>query len=139
MELLFCLINVGQVMVGLHTCAHASTLSWQHPTALSQSRSAVSTRRRIAQVSPKAFAAGSKDQEAGEISLQGTAIEQPAEGTPTMAELKVRYYNQMIRFHKESNNYIEIVRCLLAMYADQKEQEDSTEALALLKQIVWCA
>ena len=92
---------------------------------------------KCAQVSPKAFAAGSKDQEAGEISLQGTAIETPADGTPSMPELKVLYYNQMIRFHKESNNYIEIVRCLLAMYADKADE--GADALALLKQVVWCA
>ena len=94
-------------------------------------------RAKRAQVSPKAFAAGSKDQEAGEISLQGTAIEKPADGTPSMPELKVLYYNQMIRFHKESNNYIEIVRCLLAMYADKADE--GADALALLKQVVWCA
>jgi 26S proteasome regulatory subunit N5 len=89
-----------------------------------------------AQVSPKAFAKGSKDQEAGEISLQGTAIEQPEEGTPAMPALKVRYYEQMICFHKQSNNYLEIVRCLLAMYADKEEAAD---ALATLKQVVWYA
>jgi 26S proteasome regulatory subunit N5 len=87
------------------------------------------------QVSPKAFAAGTKEQEAGEISLQGTAIETPEEGTPSMPELKVLYYNQMIRLHMESNNYIEIVRCLLAMYADKKS--DSAESLSLLKRVVW--
>lgn len=88
-------------------------------------------------MSPRAFAAGAKDQEAGEISLQGTAIEVPEEGTPSMPELKVLYYNQMIRFHKHSNNYIEIVRCLIAMYEDKKG--DSAAGLPLLKQIVWCA
>ena len=71
-----------------------------------------------AQVSPKAFAAGAKEQEAGEMSLQGTAIEVPESGTPSMKELKVLYYESMIRFHKHSNNYIEIVRCLLALYSD---------------------
>lgn len=101
------------------------------------------------QVSPKAFAAGAKEQEAGEMSLQGTAIEAPATGTPTMAELKGLYYRSMIRFHKHSNNYIEIVRCLLALYGDadtaarDKEGggggERAAEAYALLKQIVWCA
>jgi hypothetical protein len=88
------------------------------------------------QVSPRAFAEGAREQEAGEMSLQGTAIEEPAAGTPVLAELKTIYYNQMIRFHKQSNNYIEIVRCLLAMYADVKNQRTDQWA-PLLKQIVW--
>lgn len=71
------------------------------------------------------------------MSLQGTAIEVPAPGTPSMPELKTLYYNQMIRFHKQSNNYIEIVRCLLAMYADVKAKS-SDQWAPLLKQIVWC-
>ena len=55
-----------------------------------------------------------------------------------MAELKVRYYQQMIRFHKESNNYIEVARCLLAMYADA-QAGGAEEWAPLLKQAVWCA
>jgi hypothetical protein len=109
---------------------HATELGWHFKLPTHQAAAAP-------QVSPKAFAQDSKDQEAGEISLQGTAIEKPEEGTPTMPELKERYYNQMIRYHKNTNNYIEIVRCLLAMYADKTNE--SPDTLALLKQIVWCA
>lgn len=54
-----------------------------------------------------------------------------------MPELKVRYYEQMIRFHKQTNNYVEVVRCLLALYADTTEAP--ADGAALLKQIVWCA
>lgn len=89
------------------------------------------------QVSPKAFAAGNKEQEAGEISLQGTAIEQPADGTPVMADLKHIYYKQMIRFHKQTNNYIEIVRALLAIYADFKSEPEKWQPV--FKQAVWYA
>lgn len=87
------------------------------------------------QVSPKAFAAGAKEQEAGEISLQGTAIEQPEDGTPSMAELKHIYYNQMIRFHKQTNNYLEIVRALLAIYADYKGDPEKWQPV--FKKVVW--
>lgn len=89
------------------------------------------------QVSPKAFAPGQKGQEAGEISLQGTAIEEPNEGTPTMPELKHIYYRQMIRFHKQSNNYLEVVRSLLSIYQDLKSTTDQWQPV--FKQIVWCA
>lgn len=87
-------------------------------------------------MSPKAFAAGSKEQEAGEISLQGTAIEQPDEGTPSMAELKHIYYNQMIRFHKQTNNYLEVVRALLAIYSDFKTEAEKWQPV--FKKVIWC-
>lgn len=89
------------------------------------------------QVSPKAFAPGQKGQEAGEISLQGTAIEKPEEGTPSMPELKHIYYRQMIRFYKQSNNYLEVVRSLLSIYQDLKSTADQWQPV--FKQIVWCA
>jgi hypothetical protein len=89
------------------------------------------------QVSPKAFAPGQKEQAAGEISLQGTAIEKPEEGTPTMPELKHIYYNQMIRFHKQTNNYLEIVRALLSIYADFKGKPEQWQPV--FKKGVWCA
>lgn len=88
-------------------------------------------------VSPKAFAASYKGQEAGEISLQGTAIEEPEAGTPSMPELKLLYYNQMIRFHKHSNNYLEITRCLLSIYTSDGVLDSSDKWMPVLKQIVW--
>jgi hypothetical protein len=90
----------------------------------------------VVQVSPKAFAAETKEQEAGEISLQGTAIEKPDEGTPSMSELKHIYYNQMIRFHKQTNNYLEIVRALLAIYADFKTEPEKWQPV--FRKVVWC-
>lgn len=54
-----------------------------------------------------------------------------------MSELKHIYYRQMIRFHKQSNNYLEVVRSLLSIYEDLKGSADRWQAV--FKQIVWCA
>eukprot|EP00887_Chlorella_sp_A99_P001021 scaffold14.g1021.t1 len=51
-------------------------------------------------VSPRAFAVrpeGTKKGEStGEIGIEGTAIEAPEEGTPSLEELKLEYYGQMV-------------------------------------------
>lgn len=73
-------------------------------------------------VSPRAFASrpdGTKRGEGtGEIGIEGTAIEPAAPGTPTLDELKKRYYALMIRYNTHMGDYLEICRAYRAVYEE---------------------
>jgi hypothetical protein len=38
------------------------------------------------------------------------------QGVPTLPELKLRFYELMIRYHSHYNNYLEMARCFRSMY-----------------------
>jgi hypothetical protein len=38
------------------------------------------------------------------------------QGTPSLQELKLMYYNLLIRYHEHYNNYVDICRCYRSIY-----------------------
>ncbi len=48
-----------------------------------------------------------------------------AQGTPSLAELKLQYYTLFIRYHEHDNNYLEICRCYKAIYETAAVADDS--------------
>ena len=79
-------------------------------------------------------------------------IESLLQGTPNMWELKEKYYKLLIRFHANSDSYLEICRCYRNLYLDMlKTKTETPEAEApksdtpmdtdawmpVLKKIIW--
>lgn len=92
-------------------------------------------------VSPRAFAVrpeGTKKGEStGEIGIEGTAIEAPEEGTPSLEELKLEYYGHMVRYHLHAGEYLEVARCYKAIYDTPSVQEDPTRWPDVLRKVCW--
>lgn len=91
-------------------------------------------------ISPRAFTApegGKKGEQTGEIGIEGTAIEEPEEGTPSLEALKLLYYSLMIRFHQHERNHLEVCRCYRAVYDTPSIQEDAAKWQDMLKKICW--
>ncbi|KAI3426883.1 hypothetical protein D9Q98_006829 [Chlorella vulgaris] len=91
-------------------------------------------------VSPKAFAVAAshkKGENTGEIGIEGTAIAEPEEGTPSLEALKLAYYGLMVRFHSHEHNYLEMCRCYRAVFDTPSIQEDPAQWQQLLKKICW--
>uniref|UniRef100_A0A061QT58 26S proteasome regulatory subunit N5 n=1 Tax=Tetraselmis sp. GSL018 TaxID=582737 RepID=A0A061QT58_9CHLO len=88
-------------------------------------------------VSPRAFRDTAKKDDTGEIGIEGTAIEPPAEGTPDLETLKLRYYELMIRYHAHAENYLEICRSYKAIFETKSIQDDPDKWMPVLKSIVW--
>eukprot|EP00878_Enallax_costatus_P020026 GHUV01021155.1.p1 GENE.GHUV01021155.1~~GHUV01021155.1.p1 ORF type:complete len:443 (+),score=148.88 GHUV01021155.1:324-1652(+) len=89
-------------------------------------------------VSPRAFQKQQGDTK-GEIGIEGTAIEAPDEGIPTLPELKLRYYELMITYYQHYHNYLEICRCYKAIYESEGVQADAAVWVPVLKKICWYA
>eukprot|EP01026_Neomeris_dumetosa_P028417 TRINITY_DN23006_c0_g1_i10.p1 TRINITY_DN23006_c0_g1~~TRINITY_DN23006_c0_g1_i10.p1 ORF type:complete len:490 (-),score=70.27 TRINITY_DN23006_c0_g1_i10:215-1684(-) len=88
-------------------------------------------------ISPKAFEAKEK---AGDIGVEGTAIQEAEQGIPNLAELKVQYYQLMIQFHREhEDHYLDICRCYRALYQSETIKDDVSQATEILKKISWYA
>lgn len=71
-------------------------------------------------VAPRAFVppaggAERKGEAAGDIGIEGTAIEAPAPGTPPLEALKLHYYALLVRYHAHESNYLEMCRCYRAI------------------------
>jgi 26S proteasome regulatory subunit N5 len=94
-------------------------------------------------VAPRAFtppAAGPKKGEAaGEIGIEGTAIQAPAPGTPSLEELKLQYYALMVRYHSHEGNYLEMCRCYRAILDTPAVAEDPARWGDALKKATWYA
>lgn len=65
------------------------------------------------------------------------AFEEAAPGTPALHELKVIYYQLMIRYHVHSNDHLEVARCYLALYQDKRVASEPSIFLGFLKKICW--
>ncbi len=50
---------------------------------------------------------------------------------PTLPELKLRYYELMIRYYSHYNNYLEITRCYRSVYEVESVQEDPAKWAAV--------
>jgi 26S proteasome regulatory subunit N5 len=49
------------------------------------------------------------------------------QGIPSLPELKLVYYNQLIQYHSHSDNFLEIARCFLALYDSEGVKEDAAK------------
>lgn len=87
-------------------------------------------------VSPKAFVER-KGEAKGDIGIEGTAIEAPDEGVPTLPELKLRYYELMVQYHSHNNNFLEMTRCYRAMYETDTVASNPELWAPMLKKICW--
>jgi len=91
-------------------------------------------------ISPRAFtalAAAKKGEATGEIGIEGTAIEAPAPGTPTMEELKLQYYALMVRYYAHEGNYLEICRSYRAVLDTPCVEADPVAWGDALRKAAW--
>ncbi|GLC75741.1 hypothetical protein PLESTF_001680400 [Pleodorina starrii] len=87
-------------------------------------------------VSPRAFVER-KGEGQGEIGIEGTAIEEADKGTPPLADLKLRYYELLIRYYGHLNNYLEVTRCYRAIYEVHVASEDADKWKPVLQHVCW--
>ena len=91
-------------------------------------------------VAPRAFAdAGKKGTTAGEVGIEGTVIEPPSPGTPSLDALKLKYYDLLVRYWRHEGDALEVARCLRAAYDTPSVAADGAAADALLKRAAWYA
>ena len=68
--------------------------------------------------------------------LTSPAASVSRQGTPPLGELKLQYYNLMIRYHLHANDYLEVCRCYQAIYEAPQVAADAARWQAALKRIV---
>ncbi|KAG7667361.1 hypothetical protein Ndes2526B_g04126 [Nannochloris sp. 'desiccata'] len=95
-------------------------------------------------ISPRAFNVLStgvvkKGESTGEIGIEGTAIEAPAPGTPTLEELKLAYYDLMVRYYSHESDYLEMCRAYRAVLDTPSVEADTAQWEAALKKAAWYA
>lgn len=91
-------------------------------------------------VAPRAFIdGGKKGQAAGDVGIEGTVIEAPAPGTPSIGALKLKYYDLLVRYWQHKEDDLEVTRCLRAAYDTPAVAADPAAADALLKRTCWYA
>ena len=93
-------------------------------------------------VSPRAFtlrAAAKKGESSGEIGIEGTSIEPPAKGTPTLEELKIQYYSLMIQYYLHEENYLEVCRSYRAILDTPSIESTPPAWENALKHAAWYA
>jgi 26S proteasome regulatory subunit N5 len=95
-------------------------------------------------ISPRAFSSLStgvvkKGESTGEIGIEGTTIEAPAPGTPTLEELKLAYYNLMVRYYSHESDYLEMCRAYRAVLDTPSVEADPVQWEAALKKAAWYA
>lgn len=56
---------------------------------------------------------------------------------PSVPELKLRYYQLMIRFHSHSDDYLEVCRCYQNVMECDGIKDDAAKCTAALKKVVW--
>jgi 26S proteasome regulatory subunit N5 len=90
-------------------------------------------------VAPRAFTppAGKKGETAGEVGIEGTIIEAPAHGTPSLDELKLKYYNLLVLYYNHAGSAVDVARCYRAQFDTPSLGE--AEAEACLKRVCWYA
>lgn len=60
-----------------------------------------------------------------------------AQGTPTIQQLKVRYYELSIQYNGHNNNYLEMARNYRAIYETSEVAADEALWTPVLKKICW--
>lgn len=59
------------------------------------------------------------------------------QGTPSLEQLKLKYYHLMITYHAHHADYLEICRCYRAIYETPCIANDQQQKMAVLRQICW--
>ena len=59
------------------------------------------------------------------------------QGTPSLRELKLQYYQLLIRYHAHSDAYLEVCRCYRALFEDAEISADPDQWQPILKKICW--
>lgn len=59
------------------------------------------------------------------------------QGTPSLRNLKIQYYELLIKYHSQHDSYLEICRCYKAIYEDEEVANDPEQWQAVLKKICW--
>lgn len=87
-------------------------------------------------VSPRAFVER-KGEAQGEIGIEGTAIEEADKDTPSLPELKLKYYELLIAYYSNQNNYLEVTRCYRAIYEVHVGEDARDKWEPVLKRVCW--
>lgn len=93
-------------------------------------------------ISPRAFSVplgAKKGEDTGEVGIEGTAVEAPAPGTPSLEQLKLSYYSLMIRYYAHEKEYLEMCRAYRAILDTPCVKENRDEYDAVLKKAAWYA
>mmetsp|Transcript_13252 Transcript_13252/g.41929 ORF Transcript_13252/g.41929 Transcript_13252/m.41929 type:complete len:490 (-) Transcript_13252:246-1715(-) len=69
--------------------------------------------------------------------IEGMIIQDPAEGTPSLGELKIKYFELMIRYHSHHNDYLEICRCYQSIFECPETEADPEKWRPVLQKICW--
>ncbi|TMW90405.1 hypothetical protein EJD97_015724 [Solanum chilense] len=64
-------------------------------------------------------------------------VEEPAPDIPSLLELKQIYYELMIRYYFQNNDYLEICRCYKAIYEIPSVKENPAQWIPSLSNIYW--
>ncbi|PSS30273.1 26S proteasome non-ATPase regulatory subunit 12 A like, partial [Actinidia chinensis var. chinensis] len=64
-------------------------------------------------------------------------VEEALADIPSLLELKQIYYELMIRYYSQSNDYLEICRCFKSIYEIPSVKEDPTQWIPVLRKICW--
>lgn len=59
------------------------------------------------------------------------------QGTPTLEQLKLKYYDLVIAYHAHQNDYLEICRCYRAVYESPSIADSPEKKQAVLRKICW--
>ena len=95
-------------------------------------------------ISPRAFGSLTttgikKGQGTGEIGIEGTAIEAPAPGTPSLEELKLQYYALMVRYYAHEQNYLEMCRSYRSVLDTPSVEANAEQWGEALRKAAWYA
>lgn len=60
------------------------------------------------------------------------------QGIPLLPELKVLFYELLIRYHSHYNNYLEMARCFRSLFEAEGISQDPTKWTPLLRNMCWC-
>ena len=59
------------------------------------------------------------------------------QGTPTLDQLKLKYYELVIAYHAHQDDYLEMCRCYRAIYETPSVADDPEKRTAVLRKISW--
>lgn len=87
-------------------------------------------------VSPRVFEADASKEKKKPKEGENIVEEAPAD-IPSLMELKRIYYELMIRYYSNTNDYLEMCRCYKAIYEIPSVKEDSAQWIPVLRKICW--
>ncbi|CAI5929897.1 unnamed protein product [Closterium sp. NIES-64] len=94
-----------------------------------------------AKAAEAAAAAGGEGMDEGKKKRKGPKeegeIQPAAPDVPTLVELKLKFYELMIRYYTNTNDYLEICRCYQNIYDTPAVKADQERWIPVLKRICW--